>query len=87
VDFGEALDELWDGSYVAREGWNGQGMWIALQRPDEHSKMTRPYLYMRCVDGDLVPWVASQSDLLAQDWWVVGRDVEKLSGVIPRRES
>jgi hypothetical protein len=39
-----------------------------MQVPDEHSKMKRPYLYMSPVDGDLVPWVASQSDLLAEDW-------------------
>ncbi|MER6809959.1 DUF2829 domain-containing protein [Spirillospora sp. NPDC000708] len=28
----------------------------------------RPYLMMRTVDGDFVPWVASQTDLLATDW-------------------
>lgn len=67
-DFGWALAALRDGKRVAREGWNGRGMWVALQVPDEHSKMRRPYLFMRPVDGDLVPWVASQSDLLATDW-------------------
>lgn len=30
----------------------------------------RPYLTMRTVDGEFVPWVASQSDLLAGDWFV-----------------
>ena len=67
-DFGIALDSLRDGRRVARKGWNGQGQWIALQRPDEHSKMSLPYLYIRTVGGDLVPWLASQTDLLAQDW-------------------
>lgn len=28
----------------------------------------RPYLMMRTVDGEFVPWIASQSDLLAEDW-------------------
>jgi Protein of unknown function (DUF2829). len=71
TSFGWALTALRRGCRVAREGWNGRGMWLALQTPDEHSKMRRPYIYMRPVDGDLVPWVASQSDLLADDWYEV----------------
>lgn len=71
LDFGEALAQLRRGLAVARRGWNGTGMWIMLQVPDEHSKMRRPYLFMKPVDGDLVPWVASQSDLLAEDWVTV----------------
>lgn len=71
MDFGEALDELKNGSRVARNGWNGKGMFVEMQVPDEHSKMRRPYLFMRPVDGDLVPWVASQTDLLAEDWQTV----------------
>lgn len=31
----------------------------------------RSYLMMRTVDGEFVPWVASQTDLLANDWRVV----------------
>lgn len=68
MDFGSALVSLKKGNRVAREGWNGKGMFVEMQTPDEHSKMRRPYLYMSPVDGDLVPWVASQSDLLAEDW-------------------
>jgi hypothetical protein len=45
-------------------------MWLKLQEPDANSKMTRPYIYMSTVDQDLVPWVASQTDLLADDWEV-----------------
>jgi hypothetical protein len=73
MNFGEALTELKDGVRVAREGWNGKDMFVELQVPDEHSKMRRPYLFMKPVDGDLVPWVASQSDLLADDWKSVPR--------------
>ena len=43
-------------------------MWIALQVPDAHSKMGLPYLYMKTVQGLLVPWLASQTDVLAEDW-------------------
>ncbi|GIE29980.1 hypothetical protein Ait01nite_030250 [Actinoplanes italicus] len=32
----------------------------------------RPYLTMRTVDGEFVPWVASQTDLLAEDWLLAG---------------
>jgi hypothetical protein len=68
MDFGSALDALKRGERVTREGWNGEGMWVELQVPDEHSKMRRPYLSMSPIDGALVPWVASQTDLLAEDW-------------------
>lgn len=71
MDFEDALSNLKHGYRMARTGWNGRGMWLALQVPDEHSKMRRPYIYMSPIDGDLVPWVASQSDLLAGDWEVV----------------
>lgn len=71
MDFGEALHALKNGHSVCREGWNGKGMWLALQTPAEGSKMTLPYIYMRTVQGDLVPWLASQSDMLAEDWRLV----------------
>ena len=72
MDFGDALDALKGGVRVCREGWNGKGMWLELQVPDAGSKMTLPYIFMSTVTGDLVPWLASQTDLLAEDWEVVG---------------
>ncbi len=66
-----ALAALKSGNKVARAGWNGSGMWLNLQVPDEHSKMRRPYIYMKPVDGDFVPWVPTQSDLLEDDWNIV----------------
>lgn len=71
MDFGMALAGLKAGNKISREGWNGKNMWLNLQVPDEHSKMRRPYIYIKPVDGDFVPWVASQSDLLAEDWFLV----------------
>lgn len=72
LSFGEALKHLQQGSgyKVTRKGWNGKGMWISIQFPDENSKMRRPYIYMYPADGELVPWVASQSDILAEDWMI-----------------
>lgn len=71
MSFSGALVALKSGHLVARAGWNGKGMWIALQTPDMLSKMQRPYIYMAPIDGSLVPWVASQTDMLADDWTIV----------------
>lgn len=71
MNFGSALEYLHDNRAVAREGWNGKGMWIKLQVPDEHSKMSLPYIYMHTADKKLVPWLASQTDMLSNDWKVV----------------
>lgn len=68
VDFGTAIRLLRGGRRMMRAGWNGKGMWLALQVPDAGSKMSLPYIYMRTVQGDLVPWLASQTDMLAEDW-------------------
>lgn len=68
LDFGAALHMLKRGCMVQRDGWNGKDMWLAVQRPDAGSKMTLPYIFMRTAQGDLVPWLASQTDMLAEDW-------------------
>lgn len=69
-DIGRAVKEMWNGARVARSGWNGKGMYLEMQKPDEHSRMTLPYVYMRTAQGDLVPWLCSQTDLLAVDWLI-----------------
>jgi len=68
MPFSNALVHLKEGWRVGRLGWNGKGMWIALQTPTDLSKMTLPYIYMRTATDDLVPWLASQTDILAEDW-------------------
>jgi hypothetical protein len=68
---GWAIKQMHNGSRVTRPGWNGKGMWLALQLPDEQSKMTLPYIYMKTGDDQRVPWLASQTDLLAMDWMIV----------------
>lgn len=67
-DFGWAIKVLKEGCRVSRSGWNGKGMWLEMQTPDAKSKMTLPYLYMYTADGHLVPWLASQTDILSSDW-------------------
>ena len=69
--FGEAISELKKGNKVTRKGWNGKNMWLELQVPDAHSKMTLPYIYMKTADNNKVPWLASQTDILSEDWEVI----------------
>ena len=75
MNFGQALEELKLGNKVTRSGWNGKGMWLELQVPDKNSKMTLPYIYLNYPIGDTyefgakVPWLASQTDLLVEDWF------------------
>jgi hypothetical protein len=71
MEFGDVLNKL-DRTCpkFAREGWNGKGLFITAQYPDENSKMGNPYLYIdaTALGGTLNPWVPSQTDLFADDW-------------------
>jgi hypothetical protein len=76
MTFGEAIEALKVGDRVSRVGWSfgkgsgGEKTWLRLQKPDESSDMTLPYIFMSTVSDDLVPWLASQTDMLAEDWFV-----------------
>lgn len=80
---GAAVYAMKNGRRVMRIGWNGKGMWLELQQPDAHSKMTLPYVYMSTAQGDLVPWLASQTDLLAEDWVIIERALQPLPPEVP----
>ena len=80
MDFGQALTELKNGNRVKRKGWNGDGIFLALQVPDKNSKMTQPYIYIDTLGlktnnpnapKGRVPWLASQTDMLTEDWEVI----------------
>lgn len=68
TDFGWAINCLKEGWQMQRAGWNGKGMYIELQVPDFNSKMSLPYIFMKTADENKVPWLASQTDMLATDW-------------------
>lgn len=77
MNFGKAIELLKEGKRVKRRGWNGKGIFIELQRPDEYSKMTHPYIFIdttglltdnKEAPKNRVPWLASQTDMLAEDW-------------------
>ena len=65
---GWAIEQMYNGERVTRRGWNGPGQFLGLQVPDINSKMTLSYIYITTVQGELVPWLASQTDILAIDW-------------------
>lgn len=80
MNFGLAVEAMKKGCKVARKGWNGKGIYLELQVPDEHSKMTLPYIYIvtnRLISDNpyapkgCVPWLASQTDMLSDDWYIV----------------
>ena len=85
-DFGGALHLLKNGHKVARTGWNGKGMFIFLV-PGSTFKVNRApllgiypegteinyhaHIDMKTADNQIVPWLASQTDVLAEDWVVL----------------
>lgn len=86
MDFGDAVKALKMGFKVAREGWNGKDMFLFLV-PGSTFQVSRPPLLgiypegteinylphvdMKTADGKVVPWLASQTDILATDWGIV----------------
>lgn len=88
MNFGQALDALKNDSRVARVGWNGQGMFIYLVPASSFEVNRQPllgiyeagtiinylsHIDMRTADGSCVPWLASQTDILADDWVLVDK--------------
>jgi hypothetical protein len=89
--FNEAIKYVKRGLKVARKGWNGKDMWIALFEPTSLVVLTKegsvcekeytidtdkvfpiqPAVYMKTAEGNFIPWLASQSDLLSDDWVIV----------------
>ena len=88
MDFGKAIEALKDGQRVAREGWNGKGMFLyyvpAASYPAQRNERGtmigvfpddmvpyQAYIAMKTVNDTVVPWLASQSDVLGDDWVLV----------------
>lgn len=86
MNFSQALDCIKEGKRACRAGWNGKGMFVFLvagsnfivnREPllsilGEGTPVNyRPHIDMKDAEGKVVPWLASQSDLLADDWEVV----------------
>ena len=87
MSFGHAIHALKAGKRVCRSGWNGKGMFLFLV-PGSTFKVNRapllgiypegteinycPHIDMKTADDKVVPWLASQTDILADDWQIVG---------------
>jgi hypothetical protein len=86
LTFGLAIEALKKGYRVARQGWNGKGMFLFLV-PGSTFQVNRPpllgiypegteinycpHIDMKTADEKVVPWLASQTDVLAEDWVIV----------------
>lgn len=78
MNFGLALESLKSGAKVYREGWNGKGMFLRLIPAGGYSILSSiteghihpllPFIGMKTADNCFVPWLASQTDILAEDW-------------------
>ena len=83
MNFGQAIEVLKTGNKVTRIGWNGKDMFLFLVQgsqfkvnrppllgiyPEGTEINYRPHIDMKTVNGEIVPWVSSQSDLLEDDW-------------------
>ena len=74
MNFGEALEALLNGKMVQREGWNGKGMFLRLVHAHDGDPSriptwpVRSYIELKDATDWLVPWLASQTDILARDW-------------------
>lgn len=81
--FGWAVSSLKRGEKVCRSGWNGKGMFLFLvsgstfkvNRPpllgiyEEGTEINYlPHIDMKTSDDKIVPWLASQTDILSEDW-------------------
>ena len=87
MNFGQALEQLKIGNRVARSGWNGKDMFLFFVPGSKFTVNRAPLLGiypegteisyhahvdMKTAQGDVVPWLCSQTDMLAEDWVVVG---------------
>lgn len=82
ISFGQAIHQLKQGKKLARAGWNGKGMFLMYYNPVAHgfgdefrveneSKPLLPFLVMKTADDMFIPWLASQADVLADDWVII----------------
>lgn len=84
MDFGEAINIIKKGGKVARNGWNGKTQYIELATNisyknqsgeiinAEHNAIGNKAIAFVGTSGVQLGWLASQADMLANDWIVVG---------------
>jgi hypothetical protein len=84
MNFSKALNEVKNGKRIAREGWNGKGMFVYFVSEEAYTSKTDhakkifgdktpylPYLALKTASNKVVPWTVSQTDVLSNDWIVL----------------
>lgn len=83
LTFGLAIEALKKGLKVARKGWNGKSQYVELAmnisyvNADkaiincEHNAIGNKALAFVGTSGVQMGWLASQADMLAEDWYIV----------------
>ena len=86
LKFGLAIEAVKLGEKIARQGWNGKGMFVYYVPENKYPFSTEvgksiadlegkveygAYIAMKTAQGNVVPWLASQTDVLAEDWLIV----------------
>lgn len=86
LNFGQAIEALKEGKKVAREGWNGKGMFLYYVPSNKYPYTTEigkslsdsdgkveygAYIAIKTYQGNVIPWLSSQTDMLSEDWLVV----------------
>lgn len=88
MDFSEALKNLKKGKKISRIGWNGKRQYVELATNisytdssnniinPNHSNIGNKCLAFVGTSGVQLGWLASQADLLAEDW-IIRTDLEE----------
>lgn len=84
MNFGQAIEALKNGNRACREGWNGKGMFLYYVPAANYPAVTEiariqfgdtvpygSYIAMKTAQNNVVPWLASQTDVLAEDWQIL----------------
>ena len=88
MNFGLALEAAKMGHRIARAGWNGKGMFlyhvpaaayppatdVAKEAFGGENVPYGAYIAIKTAQGNVVPWLASQTDMLADDWYIVDEE-------------
>ena len=82
LTFGQALEALKNGKRVSRKGWNGKGMFLLYVPSEKWGIIDKiglgipkgnllSWIGIKTADNKFVPWLASQTDMLAKDWEII----------------
>lgn len=86
MSFGWAVEAAKQGHAVARQGWNGAGMFAYIVPANAYPAQTgvakaffgdsaavpyQEYWALKTAQGDVATWAPSGSDSLAEDWQIV----------------